>query len=275
MNDINDRQKDFYESRHAAEGGAEEKAGTATSIWTEIRRSIINWERRHGIYDLLNSTHQDWLVEKVEGDVLDLGCFNGTDLSMYLAKNSKHYTAVDLSPSALNELKEKLANEGVENFKIVSGDILEQRFPDNSFDLIYARSVLHHFKEVETISNELSRILKPNGILVSHDPLQTEPINWFLRAVYRPFQTDADWEWPFSRKTLNTLKQNFNFDNVLGLRGLSKLGLLLSILRLEKLSNSVSNWGFNNDRKYGSKDGPYLRLTCWHVSLKMRNKKTI
>jgi hypothetical protein len=40
--------------------------------------------------------------------------------------------------------------------------------------------------------------------------LQTSiPIN-IIRNIYRPFQSDTDWEWPFKKSTLKKINENFN-----------------------------------------------------------------
>jgi SAM-dependent methyltransferase len=43
-------------------------------------------------------------------------------------------------------------------------------FPDNSFDLIYARSVFEHIDEPELVARELLRIVKPGGLIAALTP---------------------------------------------------------------------------------------------------------
>jgi SAM-dependent methyltransferase len=43
-------------------------------------------------------------------------------------------------------------------------------YPDNSFDLVYARSVFEHIEEPKQVANELIRIVKPGGLIAALTP---------------------------------------------------------------------------------------------------------
>ena len=57
------------------------------------------------------------------------------------------------------------------NFKIIKPSETVLPYPDNHFDLITALMSLHHVTNLEQICNELTRVLKPGGILMykEHD----------------------------------------------------------------------------------------------------------
>ena len=76
---------------------------------------------------------------------------------------------------------------------------------------------------------ELYRALKSGGIVVSFDPLMTEPLNRLARMLYRPLQTDHEWEWPFTFSSFRYLQRYFEIANIQGFMGMSKLGLLFQI----------------------------------------------
>jgi SAM-dependent methyltransferase len=52
----------------------------------------------------------------------------------------------------------------------IQGDILRLPFANNSFDLITSNMVFEHLKEPRIQLREISRILKPGGILIIHTP---------------------------------------------------------------------------------------------------------
>ncbi len=56
-------------------------------------------------------------------------------------------------------------NPGKENKYVVFGDFHNIQFPDNSVDVIFTNS-LDHAYNIEKISKEMKRVLKPNGLVV-------------------------------------------------------------------------------------------------------------
>ncbi|MER3127493.1 class I SAM-dependent methyltransferase, partial [Bacillus pumilus] len=52
----------------------------------------------------------------------------------------------------------------------ISGEL---PFPENSFDLITCFSALHHIPNVRLVLSELTRVLKPGGIILIREPIRT------------------------------------------------------------------------------------------------------
>jgi SAM-dependent methyltransferase len=255
----NERQREFYESRFAAKGAANEKAANwATNRWTAVRRKIQGFERQSGIKDRVLSLHRQWLGDLSDKDVLDLGCFAGNDLSLYLAQKSQSYIGIDLSDSAISKLNDKLLE--APTAQAIAGDFLTFPFSEAQFDVVYAHSVLHHFADFEKLCATLSRVLKPDGIVIALDPTQTEPFNWLARMIYRPFQSDKDWEWPFKRSNYQTIQRYFNIERVQGYRGFSKIGYVLPFM---------TGWGVRMDERYATKLGFSLYM-CWLVTMRLK-----
>ena len=75
-------------------------------------------------------------------DVLEICGGIGTDLAQF-ALNGARVTDVDVSPGQLKLAKENFAARGLEGrFFIQDAESLV--FDDNSFDLVYSNSVIHH-----------------------------------------------------------------------------------------------------------------------------------
>ncbi|MDQ2070111.1 class I SAM-dependent methyltransferase [Natronospira bacteriovora] len=254
----NRRQKAYYESRFQAGGQDESAANWITNRWTALRRGLQRAERRHGLRERVIAWHKQWLGDLSGRAVLDLGCFRGNELSLWLAEQAGDYTGIDLSPSAVAALNEKL--EGLPHARAIAGDFLLADLPEAGFDVVYAHSVLHHFPDVDVLCRRLSQVLKPGGVVVSVDPTQTEPLNRLARLLYRPFQSDRDWEWPFSRKTFRILQRHFEIDRIQGYRGFSRIGLLIPPLM---------GWGLRMDERFARRLGPGLWF-CWLVTMRMR-----
>jgi ubiquinone/menaquinone biosynthesis C-methylase UbiE len=128
--------------------------------------------------------HQ-WIARQL-GDVrgkkvLDVGCGAG-EAAVWFAKQGAAVVASDLSPEFLT-LVERVADlHGVKLTTHVA-DADRMDFPDNHFDIVYAGNVLHHVDTARTLE-QLARILKPGGRIVTWDPLKHNPaINIYRRMA--------------------------------------------------------------------------------------------
>lgn len=253
-----ERQRQFYESRASVKDEDEPAANWFTNRWTTLRRKLQRVDSEIGLRNTLNDLHKEWLGDLSGKNVLDLGCFTGNDLTFYLAHNADNYVGIDLSHTAIDQLQEHIGH--LLNVRLLASDVMEAGFSRNEFDVIYAHSVIHHFKDLDELGQELGRILKPGGMIISVDPLKVDPINRLARMAYRPFQSDRDWEWPLSRRSLNTIRRYYELDRIQGFRGLSKLGYI---------STTLGKWGLDWDKKHATNLGVPLYL-CWLITLRWR-----
>jgi ubiquinone/menaquinone biosynthesis C-methylase UbiE len=96
--------------------------------------------------------------------VLDAGCGDGT-YSLNAAARGALVTGVDLSEAMLAVARERSAARGIAvNWK--QGDVLALPFPDSSFDLAIAITLLCLVPDPRGAVRELSRVLVPGGRLV-------------------------------------------------------------------------------------------------------------
>lgn len=102
--------------------------------------------------------------------VLDAGCGTGRNLVKLLAAGAV-VTGVDISPNMILESQKVLQQKGfVAELRVAPLDSLP--FPDQSFDIILASSVLDHIKNLKTVLSEFVRLLRPGGKLVIAGPHQ-------------------------------------------------------------------------------------------------------
>lgn len=95
--------------------------------------------------------------------VLVVGCGFGED-ALRIAKLGATVSAFDLSPDALAIAKGLAEREGLEiTFEQMPSESLS--YPDNQFDYIIARDILHHVDIPPTMC-ELARVAKPGAIFV-------------------------------------------------------------------------------------------------------------
>lgn len=262
QNEINKRQKEFYESF---------QKNFATKIWYGFRNGVLTKFRKTvGIEKYVVQQHYEWIGNITDKKVLDLGCFQGNSLTMFLAQNASQYIGIDLSEPAINYLSSRLKN--IPTAHAFAVDFLSDDFKEKNFDLIYAYGVLHHFKDVDELISRLQEKLSPKGQIVSYDPTTTSKPVWLLRSLYRPFQSDKDWEWPFTEKTIRKFEESFRVIDRRGTLGKSKWFFLLNFwpYSSEKRNEKGKNW-FEEDW-YKSRTSRKRFLECMQVSLFMEKK---
>lgn len=280
MRQVNLTQKAYYESRFGRkEQRASRKivpaANWVTNLWAFLRATMLAFGREVGVGDRVLSQHGDWLEDLGGKTVLDLGCFEGNQLSLSIAERCGSYIGLDLSEKATAALTRKLEARNLANARAIAGDLLDGALPADSVDVVYAQGVLHHFSDFEEALKELARIMRPGGVIVTVDPMMTEPVNRFFRILYRPFQSNAAWEWPFTRASFRLIERYFEIDEMQGYFGMARLGFpFMAIPGLRRLGRAVSRRGAAFDDRHASQFGlPFY--FCWKVTMKLRVRKPL
>ena len=84
------------------------KRNFVTSLWSRIRHGLLaNIRKELKISNQVYDLHKHWLGNLHDKKVLDLGCFEGNHLSVYIAQNAKEYIGLDLSDIGIAKLNEK------------------------------------------------------------------------------------------------------------------------------------------------------------------------
>jgi ubiquinone/menaquinone biosynthesis C-methylase UbiE len=149
---------------------------------------------------------QDRIDELVpDRTVLDYGCGNGWNSVRLLGLRPKKLVGIDISQNAIEEAV-KRAGDNAE-FRVMDAHKLE--FPDNKFDLVVGRGILHHL-EFRIAMQEVKRVLRKGGYALFAEPLLDNP----LRKVYQcmtPWAHTHD-ELPLSRKQIRWADSLFEAD---------------------------------------------------------------
>jgi SAM-dependent methyltransferase len=83
---------------------------------------------------------------------------------------------IDLSMNQCKDFFKRSENNGIKGLNILNGDIGKLPIRNNSFNLVYGHSFIHHLPDVGMYLKEIVRILKPNGKFVAfHEPNVTAP----------------------------------------------------------------------------------------------------
>lgn len=114
--------------------------------------------------------HAAWMRRMIElvrphGAILDLGCGNGV-LGEFLSKDEYDTTGIDIAENMISYAEKRLR-------RAVVGDAEALPFPDQSFDIVFARALLHHLPHPDQGMREIVRVLRPGGRLITTDPIKT------------------------------------------------------------------------------------------------------
>ena len=94
---INKQQQEFYDHK---------SKNLPSRIWSYFRNGSLNRIRKTiGVERDIYELHKRWLGDLRSKKVLDLGCFEGNSLSIYMAQQSQEYLGIDLSPVGIERLK--------------------------------------------------------------------------------------------------------------------------------------------------------------------------
>lgn len=94
--------------------------------------------------------------------VLDLGCGTGR-IALPLSSKAFHVVGIDRSSAMLEVCRSKLERE---RLFLVQGDACDLPFPDNTFGVVTAVSVLHVVDSASSAIAEIHRVLRPGGYLI-------------------------------------------------------------------------------------------------------------
>ena len=138
-------------------------------------------ERYQGYHLLIDELEMACLKGFIENKVvLEAGCGTGLILQR-IAKIASEAYGVDLSEKMLKRAKDKGLN-------VIQGSITELPFEDNYFDVVCSFKVLSHVEDVKKAISEMSRVLKPGGVLVL-EFYNTKSLRYIIKQVKSPTKT--------------------------------------------------------------------------------------
>ena len=112
---------------------------------------------------------------------LEIGCKTWAD---FLGRNGilpKELYCINISENEMAVGKQRLGETAlVPTFMMMDAHKLE--FPDNHFDVVFGTGILHHL-ELDRALAEISRVLKPDGIFLFGEPMDTNPVGQLIRRL--------------------------------------------------------------------------------------------
>lgn len=269
-NDFTDKHAKEWYDQHDKPYGV--RGNVWSRVWGKYRNQTSDFRKAVGAKQDIRRLQREWLGDVSDKHVLELGCNDGTVITLELAKNAKTFIGVDLSDPAILKLQEKLRSEGCERSVAVCADFLTSDFGGRKFDIIYTNSVIHHFKDRDEIFQALCDKLADGGRVVCLEPIDTSWMAWLAHECSRPVVEDAAFNFPFHRRTFDQIAQYFEIEKVQGFLGYSKYSLPLSwIPPLRGLAQWLGRKGHARDMQAANRLGTGL-WRCMSVLLVLRKR---
>ncbi len=100
--------------------------------------------------------------------VLEVGVGTGINGPLYPPHCS--VTGVDLSDSMLEKARDRIAQHGVTNMRLLQMDAADLNFPDESFDIVYAPYLISVVPDPIQVAREMRRVCRTGGrtIFLNH-----------------------------------------------------------------------------------------------------------
>ena len=99
-----------------------------------------------------------------EHEILEVGVGTGIGLPLYPRRCG--VTAIDLSEGMLERARTRVAQYDLDNVRLIQMDATELKFPDNSFDIVYAPYFINCVPDPIAVTREMRRVCRPEGRLV-------------------------------------------------------------------------------------------------------------
>jgi phosphatidylethanolamine/phosphatidyl-N-methylethanolamine N-methyltransferase len=96
--------------------------------------------------------------------ILEVGVGTGISLPMYPRTCS--VVAIDLSDGMLERARTRVEQYSLRNVRLIQMDATQLKFPDNSFDIVYAPYFISCVPDPLAVTREMRRVCTPGGRLV-------------------------------------------------------------------------------------------------------------
>jgi SAM-dependent methyltransferase len=164
--------------------------GPSMIRYIKLLNSIMSTAKDKHVLEIGSESWKSWIDFK-DHSPKELYCINISQTELSKGIKSKN----------LMELNNKI------DFILMDAHLLG--FKNNSYDMIYGASILHHLN-IERVLNEIHRVLRPGGTFLFLEPLIYNPLGQFVRLMTPNYRTPD--EKPLGIKEINLMKNYFTIN---------------------------------------------------------------
>jgi phosphatidylethanolamine/phosphatidyl-N-methylethanolamine N-methyltransferase len=146
------------------------RALSAISLETSFVEGV--YDKMASVYDLFfglplhhgRATAIKRMAIQPHDHILEVGV--GTGMSLPLYPRGCSVTAVDLSDLMLERAHARVLRYNLRDVRLIQMDATELKFPDNSFDIVYAPYFISCVPDPIAVTREMRRVCRPGGRIV-------------------------------------------------------------------------------------------------------------
>lgn len=186
---------------------ASSEAATRALSVTAVENDFVTgvYEKLASVYDVIYgpSLHPGRLkaIQRMgirAGDrVLEVGVGTGINLPLYPRDCS--VTGVDLSAPMLEKARERAWRKGIRDVRLLEMDAAALKFPEESFDIVYAPYLISVVPDPVRVAREMRRVCHTGGriVFLNHFRSPNPILSWVERlispfTVHVGFKSDLD-----------------------------------------------------------------------------------
>lgn len=144
-------------------------------------KASSNYDKTEERFEFIHSKSRDNTKKhlKISDIVLDYGCGTGTT-ACEIANHVKQIQAIDISSKMIEISKAKATESKVENVDFEQGDIFDEKYKTESFDVILAFNMLHTVPDPQSVVRRIHELLKPDGLFISVTPCLRDKMSFLI-----------------------------------------------------------------------------------------------
>ncbi|WP_299364575.1 class I SAM-dependent methyltransferase [Winogradskyella sp.] len=175
----------------------------SSSNWSIIPQIKLRWQKiitSNEEMAIEDFTVHKFLKNRKGLKMLSLGSGNcASEIAFAKHPNFELILCTDIAEKRLKTGKKNAKSAGLKNIDFKIQDVNDLRLENDTYDIVYFKASLHHFKNVEKlVSKTLMQILKPNGLLIINEYVgpsrlqfpkhQIKAINKALKLIPKPYR---------------------------------------------------------------------------------------